>query len=210
MATFFDRIVIPRSRSRGFVSNSSSPETCVSRKFPLWRRSWSIRVVLPWSTWAITATFRRSLRTAALGGTVLDEGAEMVPAAWSMGWIRGRDRRSGIHKTFAKGFGVAPMAKNPLSLPPRHALAAEKVPPRAPHPAPKAPAEVVRLAHGRRRPRPPGLAPAGSPHRRRWPSPPPPARLGQSPAPASRPGDRRPPDRLGALFPPPLRRPPAV
>ena len=30
----------------------------VSRKVPDWRRSWSTRVVLPWSTWAMIAMLR--------------------------------------------------------------------------------------------------------------------------------------------------------
>src|SRR5687768_18596763 len=63
MATFLARMVIPRSRSRGLESSRVSWATWLSRKLPLWRRRASTSVVLPWSTWAMMATFRMSLRT---------------------------------------------------------------------------------------------------------------------------------------------------
>ena len=54
---FFERIVIPRSRSRSFESITRSLTDSFARKVPLCFKSWSTRVVLPWSTCAIIATF---------------------------------------------------------------------------------------------------------------------------------------------------------
>ena len=59
---FLARIVMPRSRSRSLVSRICSPTSCVSRNRPLWRNMQSTRLVLPWSTWAIMATLRMSVR----------------------------------------------------------------------------------------------------------------------------------------------------
>ena len=58
-AVFFERMVMPRSRSRSFESMTRSATFSLLRKMPLWRRSWSTSVVLPWSTCAMIATFRR-------------------------------------------------------------------------------------------------------------------------------------------------------
>ena len=52
------RIVIPRSFSRSFESIARSSTRWLSRKVPDWRKSWSTRVVLPWSTCAMIATLR--------------------------------------------------------------------------------------------------------------------------------------------------------
>jgi hypothetical protein len=58
IAQFFDRIVMPRSFSISFESMTRSLTCWFSRKVPDWRSSWSTRVVLPWSTWAMMAMFR--------------------------------------------------------------------------------------------------------------------------------------------------------
>ena len=56
-AVFLERIVIPLSLSRSPESITLSATFSFVLNIPLWRRSWSTRVVLPWSTWAIIATF---------------------------------------------------------------------------------------------------------------------------------------------------------
>lgn len=50
-------MVMPRSRSRLMESMARS----CGISAPHWRRRRSMRVVFPWSTWAMTATFRRQL-----------------------------------------------------------------------------------------------------------------------------------------------------
>src|SRR5690606_30848822 len=57
-AQFFARMVIPRSRSMSLESITRSATAWLARKVPDWRRSWSTRVVLPWSTWAMMAQLR--------------------------------------------------------------------------------------------------------------------------------------------------------
>src|SRR4030067_996310 len=57
---FFAVIVIPFSRSRSMESIARSGTTWFSRKMPLCRSIASTSVVLPWSTWAMIATFRRA------------------------------------------------------------------------------------------------------------------------------------------------------
>ena len=49
---------MPRSRSMSLLSITRSATFSLSRKVPLWRSSWSTRVVLPWSTWAMMAMLR--------------------------------------------------------------------------------------------------------------------------------------------------------
>ena len=51
---------MPRSRSKSPESITRSATASFWRNTPLCRSSWSTRVVLPWSTWAIIATFRKS------------------------------------------------------------------------------------------------------------------------------------------------------
>src|SRR5688500_13685797 len=63
MAVFLARIVIPRSRSRSFESITRSATCWFSRNVCDWRRRPSTRVVLPWSTCAMMAIFRRSVRS---------------------------------------------------------------------------------------------------------------------------------------------------
>src|SRR6187399_656000 len=58
------RMVIPFSRSRSPESMTRSTTAWFERNVPVWRKSASTRVVLPWSTWATIATLRRSARTA--------------------------------------------------------------------------------------------------------------------------------------------------
>src|SRR5690606_2064808 len=55
--TFFETIVIPRSRSRSLLSNMSSPACSFSRKRLVKWRILSTSVVLPWSTCAMIAMF---------------------------------------------------------------------------------------------------------------------------------------------------------
>src|SRR5215217_8896106 len=62
MAVFLARIVIPFSRSRSIESITRSPTSCPFRKAPVCHSILSTSVVLPWSTWATIATFRRSVR----------------------------------------------------------------------------------------------------------------------------------------------------
>ena len=62
-AVFFDRMVMPRSRSRSPESMTRSATASFWRNTPDCRSSWSTRVVLPWSTWAMMATLRRSSRS---------------------------------------------------------------------------------------------------------------------------------------------------
>ena len=58
-AVFLDRMVMPRSRSKSPESITRSATASLARNTPLCRSSWSTRVVLPWSTWAMMATLRR-------------------------------------------------------------------------------------------------------------------------------------------------------
>ena len=61
-AVFFDKMVIPRSRSIALVSIArSSMEKCSGKVSDCLSISLT-RVVLPWSTWAIIAMFRMSSR----------------------------------------------------------------------------------------------------------------------------------------------------
>jgi len=63
-AVFLARIVMPRSRSWSIESMTRSVSAAPSRKAPDWRSIASTSVVLPWSTWAMMATLRRSSRVA--------------------------------------------------------------------------------------------------------------------------------------------------
>ena len=56
MAVFLARMVMPRSFSRSFESITRSGTMARSDKVPDCLSSWSTRVVLPWSTWAMRAT----------------------------------------------------------------------------------------------------------------------------------------------------------
>ena len=58
---FLARIVMPRSRSRSLESMRRSPSSSPRCRAPAWDNSLSIRVVLPWSTWAIIAMLRSSV-----------------------------------------------------------------------------------------------------------------------------------------------------
>src|SRR6186713_2919439 len=60
-------IVMPRSRSRSSLSITRSATTWLDRKAPVKRSSASTSVVLPWSTCAMIARLRRSLRDSAMG-----------------------------------------------------------------------------------------------------------------------------------------------
>ncbi len=55
------RMVIPRSRSWSLESMARSVVASLARNTPDWARSWSTRVVLPWSTWAMMAMLRRDM-----------------------------------------------------------------------------------------------------------------------------------------------------
>src|SRR4051794_7699853 len=63
-AVFLARIVMPRSRSWSIESMTRSVSAAPSRNAPDWRSIASTSVVLPWSTWAMIATLRRSSRVA--------------------------------------------------------------------------------------------------------------------------------------------------
>src|SRR6516162_5679230 len=56
------RIVIPRSRSSSFESRARSATCWLARNAPLWRSIASTKVVLPWSTWAMIAMLRMSIK----------------------------------------------------------------------------------------------------------------------------------------------------
>ena len=56
---FLAAMVMPRSRSRSMVSMSRSLTSWLALNRPLWRNMASTRVVLPWSTWAMMAMFRK-------------------------------------------------------------------------------------------------------------------------------------------------------
>ncbi len=79
---------MPRSRSSSFESIAQSATTSPGRKLPAWRRNPSTSVVLPWSTCAMIAMLRTSLRTGfsasstvdGRGGVaVLNDGRETYP-----------------------------------------------------------------------------------------------------------------------------------
>ena len=55
---FFAMMVMPRSRSRSMESIMRSYTSARSARVSDWRKSWSTRVVLPWSTWATMAMLR--------------------------------------------------------------------------------------------------------------------------------------------------------
>src|SRR5438552_6844645 len=57
-AVFFERMVIPRSRSSGFESMTRSFTCWLARNTPAWRSIWSTSVVFPWSTCAMMAMLR--------------------------------------------------------------------------------------------------------------------------------------------------------
>ena len=69
-AVFFARIVMPFSRSRSIESMTRSLTSWFSRNAPDCQSIASTSVVLPWSTCATIATFRRSVRRAVTNPTV--------------------------------------------------------------------------------------------------------------------------------------------
>src|SRR5260221_5055016 len=62
MEVFLARMVMPRSRSRSLLSITRSIIRSLMRKVPVCCSRRSTSVVFPWSTWAMMATFRMSLR----------------------------------------------------------------------------------------------------------------------------------------------------
>ena len=70
------RMVMPRSRSRSLESSARSSMCWFSRTEPDCLRSWSTSVVLPWSTWAMMAMLRMSIKTGALWGGGLIDGRQ--------------------------------------------------------------------------------------------------------------------------------------
>src|SRR5262249_13833153 len=66
-AVFLARIVMPFSRSRSIESSTRSATSWFARNAPDCQSIASTSVVLPWSTWAIIATLRRSARTVTTG-----------------------------------------------------------------------------------------------------------------------------------------------
>ena len=67
IAVFLAWMVMPRSRSRSSLSITRSTATWRGGSAPVWRRRPSSSVVLPWSTCAMIARLRTSLRGAAMG-----------------------------------------------------------------------------------------------------------------------------------------------
>src|SRR5262245_16866883 len=63
-AMFLARMVMPRWRSSSLESRMHSWASSDARNSPDCLRIWSTSVVLPWSTWAMIATLRRSVRCA--------------------------------------------------------------------------------------------------------------------------------------------------
>ena len=63
IAVFLARIVMPRSRSSAFESITRSATCWFSRKICACLSSPSTSVVLPWSTWAMMAILRKSVRS---------------------------------------------------------------------------------------------------------------------------------------------------
>src|SRR5260221_1038074 len=62
MEVFLARMVMPRSRSRSLLSITRSIIRSLMLKVPVCCSRRSTSVVFPWSTWAMMATFRMSLR----------------------------------------------------------------------------------------------------------------------------------------------------
>ena len=80
---------MPRSRSRSLESRIRSPWSWEARNWPDWRSIASTRVVLPWSTWAMMATFRMSSRRF----------MDLLPPARGRvgGWVRARAIETNSH-----------------------------------------------------------------------------------------------------------------
>src|SRR3954470_11323155 len=112
---FFARIVIPRSRSWSFESRMQSPMSWLARNWPDWRSMASTSVVLPWSTWAMIATFRISSRRVINIGV---RGGRGGPAERAYG---GRGRKSQAMGYYT---GKPPKRQGRMRRPtPRHAPA---------------------------------------------------------------------------------------
>ena len=81
IAVFFDRMVIPRSRSRSFESMTRSVRSapCFA-SVPDCRNSWSTSVVLPWSTWAMIAMLRSALTASVMWARYPRGAAGQAPA----------------------------------------------------------------------------------------------------------------------------------
>src|SRR6056297_426863 len=112
-AVFFARIVMPRSRSRSPESMTRSSTSWLARNAPDCHSMASTRVVLPWSTWAMMATLRRSERTAVVGEVTGAprwwEGAGEVSKRTRVGWVHGRVQPSHAAEecTGVRRFGTA-------------------------------------------------------------------------------------------------------
>ena len=103
-AMFLARIVMPRSFSRSLESRIRSPVSWLARYCPLCRNRQSTSVVLPWSTWAMIATLRMSLRRTPAEAGVENAGAGagvMLEARWMTGNQGGRANRR-KHKAASK------------------------------------------------------------------------------------------------------------
>ena len=113
IAMFFARMVIPRSRSWGLESRMQSWLSVPARNWPDWRSITSTRVVLPWSTWAMIATFRMSSRRI-MGSSPPGNGAGQVGKGESSGRLDalGKSSISGLH-ALSKGDRLAGV---PLSI----------------------------------------------------------------------------------------------
>src|SRR5262245_6624707 len=96
------RIVMPFSRSRSIESRTRSTTASFARNVPVWRSIASTSVVLPWSTWATIATFRRSERRAR--GVV--SGAAGTVSAGLLGSMVGAQVMSGGHSRTERESGL--------------------------------------------------------------------------------------------------------
>src|SRR6266545_5258777 len=95
-AVFLARIVIPFSRSRSIESMTRSATSCPDRKAPDCQSIASTSVVLPWSTWAMIATLRRSERRGMGRGMVGRSGPRQVGLKLALAPLATQRERSSV------------------------------------------------------------------------------------------------------------------
>src|SRR5206468_11724024 len=101
------RIVMPRSRSSSLESSARSATCWLARNAPLWRSIASTSVVLPWSTWAMIAMLRMSIRKTAGSAA----GDQRMRGSDQAGFgDKTRQRRFGAGADMADDFGSAQTA----------------------------------------------------------------------------------------------------
>src|SRR5687767_14326206 len=109
---FLARIVIPRSRSRSLESKMHSPTSWLARNSPLWRSRQSTSVVLPWSTWAMIAILRTSVRRMGVQGAYVEDRASLTG-----GEAGGGERPEIIAPYRQKGYAEISTAAGAVSIP---------------------------------------------------------------------------------------------